>query len=136
MLLLTRSVSEGPSYAIVPRSRFGLVFYGDSMKTGAVQPGCGRAQREKRLKMIQDEAWRDFIRQCATDVIAGRLTTQQLRQALKDPRLRSRAMHHDFRLALVKVCEEISPLITHQRSLMLEIIVSTVLPTVFGSVRL
>ncbi len=53
--------------------------------------------------------------------MAGRLTTQQLRRAVKNPDLRSHAAQADFRFSLVKVCEELSPSVTKQRALMLEI---------------
>lgn len=71
--------------------------------------------------MVKDGLWWEFIGQCATDVIAGKLTTQFLRQALKNPRLRNLATHYDFRRSLIKVCEEMAPRVVNDRSLMLEI---------------
>ena len=71
--------------------------------------------------MASDDVWWGFVRQCADDLLAGQLTSKQLRQALKDPHLLGSASHHDFRRSVIKICEDLSENATATRSLMLEI---------------
>ena len=82
---------------------------------------CRNAFDSNPMPPLRSRSWEEFIDSCAADVMAGRLTTQQLRRALRNADLRSHAAQADFRLSLVKVCEKLSPSVTKQRALMLEI---------------
>ena len=73
------------------------------------------------MPLLESRSWEEFITQCAADLMAGRLTTQDLRRAMRHPRLRSQAAQYDFRFSLVQACEDRSPTATKERALMLEI---------------
>jgi hypothetical protein len=70
---------------------------------------------------VHSDSWDDFVMHCASELIAGRMTTKCLRQFLKNVRLRSLAEEMDFRHSLLQVCEELAPRMIRQGPLRLEI---------------
>jgi hypothetical protein len=71
--------------------------------------------------MQNHESWEAFIRHAAQALMEGRLTTQDLRQAVKHPEIREAASKQSFRIVLVETCERLSPSSTRQSALMQEI---------------
>jgi hypothetical protein len=106
-VLRARGVDAG--IFILPKSILNRIF------------NCRNAFDGNSMSPPRSSSWEEFIDSCAADVMAGCLTTQQLRRALRSPDLRSHAAQADFRLSLIKVCEKMSPSVTKQRALMLEI---------------
>ncbi|MEM9588727.1 MAG: hypothetical protein AAGA03_15705 [Planctomycetota bacterium] len=71
--------------------------------------------------MVKADVWRVFVRECASLLLAGQLTNEHLRQAIKDPHLRNAFHSYSFRLNLVSACEQVRPSSTRNPALMLEI---------------
>jgi hypothetical protein len=65
--------------------------------------------------------WNLFVRNCAADVMAGRLTAQSLKRGLLNLRQIPPVASEEFRVALTMECARLAPLATKQRPLMLEI---------------
>jgi len=71
--------------------------------------------------MQNHDSWEAFIHRSAQALMEGRLTTQDLRQAVKHPEIRDAASKQSFRIVLVEACERLSPSSTRQAALMQEI---------------
>lgn len=67
------------------------------------------------------KSWEHFVTSCASALETGQMTTEQLRRALQDPKLRDLTSHYDFFRSIVKVCQERANTLSLSHPLMLEI---------------
>ena len=75
--------------------------------------------------MPSQELWPSFVGKCAHMLMAGQMTSQYLRQAIEDPKIRSQAANDNFRALVVEHCERIQPGASRIHALMLEIDATT-----------
>lgn len=71
--------------------------------------------------MNHEQEWQDFVRQSASLLLSGRLTSQHLRNGVTNPSISALARRYDFGNCVRAACEQIQPTMVRNPSLPLEL---------------